>query len=97
MQIKSIKRPWIKNTRYQGARNNDTSFYRTPEWRRTRRLFLQLNPICVICGNPAQMVDHKVRILDGGGKHDYDNLQAMCNKCHAAKSARESNESRKKI
>lgn len=42
------------------------------------------------------MVDHKVRILDGGDKFDWSNLQAMCNKCHAAKSARESNESRKK-
>jgi 5-methylcytosine-specific restriction protein A len=96
MQINSIKRPWVKGTSSQGARNNDSSFYRTPEWRRTRAAFLQVNPSCVVCGVPAQMVDHKVQLIKGGAKHDWSNLQPMCNKCHASKSARESNESKRK-
>lgn len=91
MRINDIKRPWIKSTSSQGARNNDSSFYRTPAWRKTRLDFLQAHRNCVICGDPAQMVDHKKRILDGGDKYDWNNLQAMCNKCHASKSARERN------
>lgn len=86
----------IRKNRSQGTRNNDTRFYRTPEWRRTRAAFLQSHPNCVECGKKAEMVDHRKRILDGGEKHDWNNLQAMCNKCHASKSAKESNESRKK-
>jgi len=93
MRIESIRRPG--QSKSQGTRNNDTSFYRTTAWRNTRQAFLNSNPLCVNCGNPAQMVDHKKRILDGGDKLDWNNLQAMCNKCHASKSARESNESRK--
>lgn len=98
MIINTIKRPWMKNTSQgQGARNNDTRFYRTPVWRKTRLSFLQSHPDCVNCGNKAEMVDHKVQIIKGGDKLDWNNLQSMCNKCHAAKSARESNESRKRV
>jgi len=91
MKINELKRPWIKSTSYQGARNNDTSFYRTSEWIRVRKEFLSSNPNCCICGNKAQMVDHKKRILDGGDKINWNNLQPMCNSCHASKSAKERN------
>lgn len=97
MKIESINRPWLKSgEKSQGVRNNDRSFYNTPEWRRTRAQFLTSNQYCVKCGAKAEMVDHKQRILDGGDKHNWNNLQAMCNRCHASKSARESNETRKK-
>jgi 5-methylcytosine-specific restriction enzyme A len=92
MKIESIKRPWMKNTQTQGARNNNTDFYRTPAWRKTRADFLNSNPYCINCGNKAEMVDHKKRILEGGDKLSWDNLQPMCNKCHASKSAKERNE-----
>lgn len=96
MIIKEVKRPWIKSTSYQGARNNDTSFYRTKEWIATRKAFLASNPDCIECGKKAQMVDHKTRILDGGSKTDWNNLQPMCNSCHARKSAQERNRLYKK-
>jgi len=55
------------------------------------------NKFCVECWKKGkivdmQMVDHKDRIRAGGSKTDYTNLQSMCNKCHAAKSANERNE-----
>lgn len=96
MKIEEVRRPWSKATKSQGARNNSTSFYRTPEWKKTRLSFLQSHPNCVNCGDKAQMVDHKIRILEGGSKTDWNNLQSMCNKCHASKSARESNQTRKR-
>lgn len=96
MKIESLRRPWSKTTSSQGARNNDSSFYRTTQWRNTRAAFLISNPNCTECGQKAEMVDHKTRILDGGSKLDRSNLQSMCNKCHASKSAKERNQIYKK-
>ena len=38
---------------------------------------------------PAQMVDHIVPINKGGAPLDLNNLQSLCNACHAAKSAKD--------
>ena len=35
----------------------------------------------------ATMVDHIVPIADGGEKLDEDNLQSLCQDCHARKTA----------
>ena len=35
------------------------------------------------------MVDHIKPINKGGSKLDIDNLQSLCNRCHALKSAKE--------
>lgn len=66
-------------------RNGDRAFYQTPEWRNTRNAFISLHSRCVQCGNKAQVADHKIRVADGGAKLDWNNLQAMCHKCHNKK------------
>ena len=38
---------------------------------------------------PAQMVDHIVPINKGGARLDIENLQSLCNACHARKSAKD--------
>jgi 5-methylcytosine-specific restriction protein A len=38
---------------------------------------------------PAQMVDHIVPINKGGAPLDLNNLQSLCNHCHAVKTARD--------
>ena len=45
------------------------------------------------CQVVATEVDHKVR----GDDHKHENLQAVCERCHARKSAREGNEAKRKL
>ena len=70
--------------------------YNTTQWRNVRELVLQANPLCANCESVglitvAQMVDHIEPVRLGGAFWDVDNLQPLCNSCHASKSARERN------
>lgn len=40
---------------------------------------------CVLCGEPADTIDHIVP-LSRGGTNDLGNLQPMCNRCNVKKS-----------
>ena len=64
-------------------------FYASAKWRAARRCYLAKHPACVICGQPATMVDH---ILPRRDRPDLEmtssNWQALCHPCHASKSAR---------
>ena len=64
-------------------------FYHSREWRRVRGLKLSRDPLCVMCGRPAKIVDHIKEISDGGCKLCLDNLQSMCVSCHNSKTADE--------
>jgi 5-methylcytosine-specific restriction protein A len=44
---------------------------------------------CTLCGAPAVQVDHIVPVAEGG-THDLDNLAAICQSCHDAKTKAES-------
>jgi 5-methylcytosine-specific restriction protein A len=71
-------------------------FYNSTTWRKMRANYIADNPLCVHCKNkdfikPATVVDHIIRIKDGGANLDKRNLQSLCAKCHNAKSARERN------
>ena len=65
-------------------------------WRRERETYLAAHPLCVLCDQagrvvPATVVDH---IHGHAGQADprfWDrrNWQALCKKCHDAKTARE--------
>jgi 5-methylcytosine-specific restriction endonuclease McrA len=52
-------------------------------WARLAKDFLKQHPLCRMCGDPAQVVDHTE-------KHDYDavtfwdrsNWQSLCKACH---------------
>lgn len=101
MEIKSIARPWIKNTS-QGKTYTDTSFYRSSAWRALRDRKLKMSPYCE-CDDckgkkvKADLVDHIKPIEQGGAALDINNLQSMRNHpCHDRKRAREKNEKYKK-
>ncbi|MFB9529025.1 HNH endonuclease [Nonomuraea roseola] len=47
---------------------------------------------CYVCGNDANEVDH----IERGSNHDPSNLAAICSRCHKAKTARESQEARRR-
>lgn len=66
--------------------------YWSPQWRKLRATFIKKNPLCVDCGKLASVVDHIHSVRQGGSFYDMDNLQAMCHRCHNAKSGREAHQ-----
>lgn len=79
---------------HQTRRNRDEhdKFYNTTQWRNLRAYYIKNNPICRWCEEEdkvttAKVVDHITPIKQGGHKTDIDNLQSLCEKCHAQKSA----------
>lgn len=54
-------------------------------WRRLRKMHLAAEPLCRMCGRPADLVDHITPIRDGGERLDDDNLQSLCRSCHDEK------------
>ena len=92
---KCVRRPWQpKRTAFEGYRYHNTEFYQSTAWRKLRAIKLNEEPMCEECARlgrltPAQMVDHIVPINKGGAGLDMDNLQSLCNTCHARKSARD--------
>ena len=78
------KRKQMHERRYQEPR------YNTTQWRKYRRAYLATHPLCVECGNVAEVVDHIEPVRFGGSFYDSDNHQAMCHRCHNSKSGRES-------
>ena len=79
-------------------------FYQSKEWRKCRNQYIKQNPICEECDRegkttPGKEVDHIQRINSAdaydthGGRYgeplDWDNLQTLCTRHHAQKSAKE--------
>ena len=63
-------------------------------WRKLRALYLSEHPLCVECQRngdvrAAAEVDHIRPITKGGGRLDWDNLQALCKSCHSRKTLAE--------
>lgn len=81
-------------TAMQAGNRERAVMYQSHRWRRERRAFLAAHPICCTpgCGVHAVVVDH----VDGHQHADWrlrfwdrSRWQPLCNRCHAAKSARE--------
>ena len=66
--------------------------YNTRTWRKYREAWLRRHPLCVECGDVAQMVDHiqPVRLNPLRDFYDDTNHASMCHRCHNAKRGRES-------
>jgi 5-methylcytosine-specific restriction protein A len=92
------------NTSPHGNRRSSHDFYRSPAWRKVRKLHLQKHPFCVECQNQgkvvtAKVVDHIKRVNPSnpyntqngvwGEPLNSENLQSLCSKCHNSKSAKE--------
>lgn len=92
---RTTSRPWLpKRKPFEGYRHHNTEFYQSTAWRKLRAVKLEQEPMCEECLQagritPAQMVDHIVPINKGGAGLDMDNLQSLCNACHARKSAKD--------
>lgn len=72
-------------------------FYRSAQWRFARDQHLAIEPFCRLCQPRsvlAQMVDHVTPLEQGGNPLEQDNMQSLCNSCHARKRQKESTESR---
>ncbi len=61
-------------------------------WEKVRGMHLRAEPLCRICTEQgrvtaATLVDHIQPIADGGERLDESNLQSLCSRCHADKTA----------
>jgi len=81
-----------KRIRTKPAREREQKrIYKDPRWKHIRLIALERDKYtCVDCGQMANTVDHiipvkKAKML----AFDLDNLQSMCESCHAKKSAKE--------
>jgi len=100
----SRRRPWQPKREAQSGRKERTGFYHTPPWRSLRDSFIKANPLCAACREKGHitrgtMVDH-IRPINRSEPYnthenlyphplDRDNLQTLCDSCHARKSAKE--------
>ena len=66
------------------------TFYDSPAWHKLRARVLARQKTCQApcCDAPSARVDHIVSIGKGGAALDINNLQALCARCHNAKTAR---------
>jgi 5-methylcytosine-specific restriction endonuclease McrA len=102
IEKKSQKRPWMADRKEFEGRVQ-SAFYWSVAWRRLRAAYVRKYPLCCKCQEegrvtPTQEIDHKIPInpIDAydlkNGKYghplDEANLQPLCKKCHAAKTAR---------
>ena len=89
--------------KYRPAHTPRERFYSTKAWLKLRQEVLTYHPMCAgrYCHKPAQMVDHIKQIKQPDGSVDMqlaldiNNLQPLCNRCHAVKRGVERAASRK--
>lgn len=75
-----------------------SKLYSTRAWQRCRMAKLAQSPMCERCKRvPASEVHHTARAQIAPEQfYQSENLEALCRKCHAKETARESAESRKR-
>lgn len=74
------------------------SFYSSARWQKLRRHILINHPVCQVCSAAlATEVDHIISASKDrpGMWYDVNNLQAICSKCHRAKTSTASIRSRR--
>lgn len=55
-----------------------------------RKYYLARHPVCVVCGRPATVLDHRTPFRgDKTKRDDPANWQSMCRSCHGRKSRTE--------
>ena len=85
--------PFLKrhNNRQKRVPLASDKFYKTKRWLVEREVHLSNNPLCVVCQNFGNVVDHIKKVsADSNNFWDYDNWQTMCSSCHWAKTSHES-------
>jgi len=94
-KIRGLSCVCIPTKKFEGMKQNNYSLYNSKKWRKFAHQIRKDNPLCKICldegrTTPSQMVDHIKEINRGGSEWDISNLQALCKKCHAKKTGRNS-------
>jgi 5-methylcytosine-specific restriction endonuclease McrA len=80
--------------RYKARYPERAAQYRDPAWKTRRQAQLAADPTCAVCRRPATDADHVVAVSLGGS---FDgSLQSLCRRCHLAKTARDSAESKRR-
>ena len=84
----------------KGRDAEEIRFYNSSAWKNVRRAFLVRHPLCEVCEGqgrvtPANVVDHRQPMKEGGERYDFDNLRALCVSCHNRITARQTNERRR--
>lgn len=65
------------------------AFYHGMPWRRTQKAYIESQQrVCERCGDMAELVHHKIHLTpqninDPDIALGWDNLQALCRRCHA--------------
>lgn len=90
---KKFKANYIPKAKNPRDTEDNDGFYNSKGWRRMRDAKRSDNPFCEECEKqgritPAGCVDHIIPRKQGGSD-GYNNLQSLCNSCHAQKSAGE--------
>lgn len=78
----------IRHSNYQKLRGDSkfTKIYSSKRWDTARKQALYRDGgFCVVCGDPAVLVDHIKELKDGGEPYLLENLQSMCFQCHTIK------------
>lgn len=58
------------------------------EWQALRKLFIDANPQCILCGAPAKHVDHIRTIREAPWlRLEPSNLRSLCHSCHSRHTA----------
>lgn len=86
------QRPWMPKQELFKMKVNNQKFYNSAAWRNLATAHKTQNPLCVNfdeCGGVTAFSDHIKPITEGGAKFDIDNIQALCVKCNAAKTAKQ--------
>ena len=92
MELKRTDRPWMPKKKNRAFTKDPIllKFYNSAAWRKLSLMHRKRHPVCEICKATASKVtDHIQPISKGGKMLDWDNLQALCVKCHNKKSANE--------
>lgn len=95
-------KPWQEKRVAHKRTVDNSKFYNSRTWRKFRKQILNKEPLCRQCDAnglvvQAKVVDHIVRIEDGGAKLDEKNVQPLCAKCHNSKSGKEAHGFKQKI
>ena len=72
------RKPWQEERVVHQRKADNSKFYNSRTWRNFRKIELELNPLCVKCEakgivEPARVLDHIVRIEDGGAELTKEN------------------------
>jgi 5-methylcytosine-specific restriction protein A len=73
-----VKKNWLRNP-------EDAKIYESTRWRKLRKAYMQRNPVCTQCTQPAKFLDHIKPISQGGDIWNLDNLQGLCPSCNGKK------------